>query len=614
MTFTIVHNKKIKDRAPIYVRNQIPDFKTTLDRQKYWASEKQKWAEGIKIGDEYIPGPLYFFWQELKVKNRVTGAKEIPVARQTDLFLYTEANNTRNSRKSLGVLKGRGVGLSTFFGANANYFLRMYPGSRSVYTSVDKQRMVEFYNDNFLVPFESLHPNIAMTKLPGSSHSSQEVKMVAGIKHLDEFGREVISESTFLLKDTVKNPSGLSGVGSIFGAFDELPLHPKREDVLASSLPIFQDPRTKELIGFPVWGGTIEHTLTNEQLIEYHRMIETKYRASTNIFFMPFWMSMYHPNGWCDEKWAMEWWEKEAQGYIDAKDEVGLRAHKMNNPRTLDDIWDFVASSRFESDVAEKIKLRTEELTKKPPVVTKYILTETNESVVASMNKNGTFHVIEEPKDKVEYVLLIDGIETGTDAGSDKGSKAVGMVVKLFDPDGGSFLPVAHYADRPKTVEETYRMFGYEAKYYNKYKGLRYIHAEARSGTGEHFLNYLKKIGMHQYAAPKMDISKKGYIDTTKKFSSVNQETRIFQYRQANLYFRKYGHDINCVPLLMDCLTAMDENADYLDAFLMLFLTLPPDFDKPVKKAEPKVMKYMVFERQSDGSIKKVWKERKYYQ
>ena len=35
----------IKDKPPIFVRKEIPTFKTTYDREKYYDREKSRWQQ-----------------------------------------------------------------------------------------------------------------------------------------------------------------------------------------------------------------------------------------------------------------------------------------------------------------------------------------------------------------------------------------------------------------------------------------------------------------------------------------------------------------------------------------------------------------------------------------
>ena len=62
---------KIKDPAPFFTRVPHPTvFKTTLERQKYWAEQKRIWVEGY---NEDVNGMLYWYAQECILKDRVRG-------------------------------------------------------------------------------------------------------------------------------------------------------------------------------------------------------------------------------------------------------------------------------------------------------------------------------------------------------------------------------------------------------------------------------------------------------------------------------------------------------------------------------------------------------------
>ena len=100
--------------------------------------------------------------------------------------------------------------------------------------------------------------------------------------------------------------------------------------------------------------------------------------------------------------------------------------------------------------------------------------------------------------------------------------------------------------------------------------------------------------------------NKKG--NQNKPFYYVNNDIRDYQMKQANIFLRKYVGSITLIELLDQMLMAKAENTDVLDAWLMLFLALPPDYDKPIKrKAERKKM-IRVYVRNANGQLIAEWK------
>lgn len=143
------------------------------------------------------------------------------------------------------------------------------------------------------------------------------------------------------------------------------------------------------------------------------------------------------------------------------------------------------------------------------------------------------------------------------------------------------------YFERPQTIEGGYRNIVNQARYYNKFDGLKEINYETNAATGSHFGTYLEKEGMFKLANRRRDLSGKGYINTKKRGTPVNTHTREWQIKHANIFLRKYG--MHCRSLMVINQLLLDEgiNADIRDAFLV-FMTSIPDFDKPIKKEEGK--------------------------
>ena len=52
------------------------------------------------------------------------------------------------------------------------------------------------------------------------------------------------------------------------------------------------------------------------------------------------------------------------------------------------------------------------------------------------------------------YYQAIDGIGTGKRDGAEDGSWIASIIFKGYDPDGGSFMPVGIYFERPNTIEQ----------------------------------------------------------------------------------------------------------------------------------------------------------------
>jgi hypothetical protein len=148
------------------------------------------------------------------------------------------------------------------------------------------------------------------------------------------------------------------------------------------------------------------------------------------------------------------------------------------------------------------------------------------------------------------------------------------------------------------------------AIYYNRYEGLKGIMAEANAGTADHFATFLQKKGLGKYIMSKQNLY--GAAKTgakTKPFVYVTNDARDWQIKQANLFLRKYIQNITLIELLEQMLESTEANTDILDAWLMLFFALPPDFDAAVKEKTKKKRMIRVYTRGKNGMVTSEWKQ-----
>lgn len=606
MPVTIID--KIKAKAPIYVYEPPPIFKTKLDEQRYWEQEKQRWVEGY----QGMPGTFYYMVTQGWVKDRITGIVSRPEVRQVDLFIHQFIEEQRNKKRMGGIIKPRGVGFSTQIGILCNYFMRVYPGSTSIVTSKDQDGIQTIFKEKVMPVYENMPVSIK-PDIINKNDTKQMCYMRVQIPVQRDGGVDY-SESEIYLRETSetpKSPTNLSGKGAIFGAYDEFPLHPRRKDLLNSSIECYRNPKTKELDGFLLWGGTVEAALTSEQLVKFRSMVSDSTIWDCDILFIPFWMQMHLTNGWADQKKAEEWWEREYDKLSKTSDKEALTAFIRNNPRSLDDIFESTEGSRWEDDVSELIKHQRKHVVNTKPDRVKGRFIDYSNQVEFVPDSDGNVVIMEQPKPNVLYYEVVDGVATGTDTGASEatGSKVAGLIIKGFDPDGGSYKPVAMYLERPKTVEQSYINLVAMVKYYNRYDSFKGIMAEANASTADHFATFINRVGLGKFIMYRKSLSGSRNGNQNKPFYYVNNEIRDYQMRQANPFLRKHIESIQLIELLDQMLMAKEENTDVLDAWLMLFLALPPDYDAPpkLKKVERRRM-VRVYSRNANGQLVAQWK------
>lgn len=579
---------KTKPPSPIYVRQPIPTFRTDYEKQKYYVENKKRCLEGYAG----LPGTLYDYLQNQYLKHRIVppghDAIEPPIPRAASLWMHQEFDRTRRAKKAQGVIKARNVGLSTEGGALANYFSKYYPGSNSLITSKDQDGISIMFMEKIYAPYQHLHKDLRPDELSRNA-TKQRCYLRLGVSHIGIDGNEQYSESQISLRETSekpKSPTNFSGQGAIYGYVDEAPLHPRREELFNSFVECFRNPFTKELDGFILWGGTVEAVMTNEAVSELQTMINNKDLWDCNIYFVPFWHGMFLTNGHPDEKKAYEWWNREYEKV--EKDSAKSRAFKMNNPRTIEDIFESVKGGRWEDETAEVLALQKTAVLNADVPCPKYNITLMGGEVVAKQNNSGVFWQLEAPKVHCTYGIGIDGVATGTETGSMSGSKMASTIIKITDPQGDPYMPVNIYFDKPSTVEAGYRRILAQMIYYNQFGGLLWISPEANQATIDHFASFLLREAnmFYKLLVKRKDLSGKGWADTSKIGQYRTDGIIDFQYRQANIFIRKYFHSLQMMPLIDQMLLPKGANADILDAWLQFF-TAMPEYDKVIKPPPP---------------------------
>jgi hypothetical protein len=299
-------------------------------------------------------------------------------------------------------------------------------------------------------------------------------------------------------------------------------------------------------------------------------------------------------NGWSNEKAAVEMIMKERERLERASDPSFLKAYKKNYPLHEDDIFDNSQMGMFEDDVNDILSntLRNLELGKCPEAPYKIIPSNTGgyDAVPDPKREKGKggFWIIEQPQPGLIYYQSIDGVASSKRDGEEEGSWVASTIWKGFDPKGNSYEPVCHYFERPYRIEDSYRNLTVQFRFYNKYDGMKSINYESNAATGDHFGTYLEKEGLYKkYAGKRKDLSGKGWVDTKKRGQPVNDHTRDWQIKQANIFLRKYGMNFRSPLMIRNLMLPSTTNADLRDDFF-IFLTAIPNFDQPIVKKEDK--------------------------
>lgn len=596
------------NKKPLYIHQPKPSFKTELDRIKYWELQKERWINGY----QGITGIHYFYMQECLIKSGTGGDYIHPRWRDVDSLIFGEIDKCLKENKGLLMYKRREIGASVIFGGCLpHYFMRLYPGCTCLMTSKEQAGIFKLFDDKTSVSLDNMDQDIRPLVL-NRNQTKSSVYLKLQIKTRDSEGEVNIRNSDLFCRETSetsKSVNAFSGTRAKYAYVDEAPLH-KRLSGLLQSIDACLKEGTKQT-GFLAMAGTVEASLSNEDVYNLNKLFKDAKFLNINTLFIPAWMGLeeFSVNGWSDEKKGVEWVNKEIERLDQLEDKSYVNAFKRNYPLSEDDIFNFHESGRWEKDVEDKIILQHKTVTAANIPITQCNLVDISNQVETNVTNKGNTFILENPKQGIEYYLCVDGVATGLESGAARGSNVAGTIVKMFDPSGDSYSPVCIYTERPTTVEQSYINLSAQARYYNRYGGFKGIMAEANAGTSDHFATFLKRNGLEKFILARQDLSGKGYSNLKKSFQYVDKNARDWQMRQANIFLRKHICSIKMLLLLKDMMKPSSDNADVLDSWLMFFIAVGADFDKPIeKKKAPPPRQIRVITTDSSGLTKVEWK------
>lgn len=568
MSITIVD--KIKDPSPFFKRIPHPtNFRTALEEQKYWAKQKKYWVEGY---NEDINGMLYFYAQEVMLKDRVRGNFYYPTVRDADVLISQEMKKSIDFGEALFMLKGRGIGLSSWGMNLPFYFSRVNPNSKSIATSRDKKTLASLFTEKTMIAYEEMNLRIK-PDLINKNQTASESYLKTGFKFINEDGVEKYSENEFLCRDTQesdKAATNFSGTGAIYGFADEAPLMPRLMKFFPSARECFLDHSTNKMVGFLLMGGTCEDTIKPEDVKRIADVWANASKLNIRPFFIPATYGKHMVNGHSNHEKAREEILKQRDELSQMDDKSQLIAYIKNNPLSIDEIFEFGKGGMFDEYAIEKINVQIRELPKVKQELrpVPHRITSIANSATVEPTDISPILILEHPKPDIEYIFGYDGISTSDLTSSENNnSKLASIVMKGVDPSSEmQFAPVATYLERPKSIEHGNIQVVNLFKYYNQY-GKAKIMGEYNAG-GEHAIQMFINEGLGKHILYRKDINKNGWVDTKKLWFYRADAILNWQIEAANIYFKKYSHMVYFKELLMDATKGKTENADLLDAFM----------------------------------------------
>jgi len=559
-----IHDKK--NPKPFFTRTPHPtSFKSTLDEVKYWEKQKKYWVEGYNSD---INGMLYFYAQEVKLKDRIRGTIFYPTVRDADVLIFNELKRSLDERTSPFVVKGRGVGLSSIGMSLPFYFFRVFPNSKCIATSKDKQTLAQLYNDKTMIAYDEMHESIKPDLIAKNQTSNQSYLKV-GMNFIDNNKERKYAISEFLCRETQeseKSTTNFSGSGAIYGFADEAPLMPRFFNFFSSAIECFTDHSNNRLEGLLLSGGTVEDSIPVESIQRLADIWRVADIMNINPIFIPATYGKHMINGHSDHKKAEEEILKKREELDKLEDKSQLNAYIKNNPLTIEDIFNFKGSGMFDDYALQVIaNQRRDAVVKSIPSFTIFAKNDLCEA--EPFDKSFT-KILEHPRPNVEYILGYDGIMTSELTSSGKANSKLSVtVMKGIDPQSElQFCPVATYLERPKTIEYGNENVIRLLKYYNRY-GKAKIIGEINA-AGEHCIQMAINEGMKNCISYRKDLNKSGWVDTKKPWYYRNDKILDWQIEAANIYFKKYGHMIWFDEILKDAQKLKSDNKDSLDSFM----------------------------------------------
>lgn len=580
-----------------------PNFKTNLEKERYWQNERIRWREGYGDGYSHICGMHYFHLTQGWLKDGSDGTLIRPSYRDWDDIIISEINNAFwNLKNHVGVVKRREIGLTSIgAGLLPAYSMRMFPSSTFGATSCDQTRIFKAFSDKTEVYIKRLDQDIRplLDRTVGYKENAtkQQVyqKLPWLVKGVD--GEPDFEFSDLYAKETSeseKSATGFSGTRLRAAFLDEFPLHNRKAPLLGSMISCVM--KQHEQSGLILWGGTVEASITPEQVNELEKLVRNSDALKFNIIFVPAWASLFmDENGVSDEKKGTEWVLSERERLDKLEDKSFLKAFIKNYPLTLDEIFALGGAGRFDEETIEAINNQTKIVIQKPAIPQYNFTSESGIQIMQPSDKSKIF-VLEDVKPNVDYIFGYDGILTSQLTSSDDSNSKLALVgMKGLDPNSDNqFCPILVYSERPKSIEFANKKVVNIIRYFNKY-GRAKIMGELNAG-GEHLVKMLHNEGMKSTVMLRKDLSKKGFVDTTKVWFYRNDKILAWQNEAANIYYKYHAHRVLFPSLLLDAKKSDSDNTDEEDAFKACLYGFGTGnlFEEVQRKRKPKVVSIIV--------------------
>lgn len=593
---------KTKPPKPRYVYQPVPEnFKSTYEAQKYFEEQKRRWIEGYAG----LTGPHYFYLQEGYLKAGTHGEHIRPVWRDVDEFIFEGIDISIKRGYECGVVKRREVGLTSIgAGALPNYFMRVYPGSTSIMTSCDKPRIFKMFNDKTAVMFDNMDKRIK-PKVINRNQTKNNVYIKAMMPTPD--GREL--ESDIYCSETVDNPKAFSGTRAAFGFFDEFPLHPYREEVMASSESCFMQSGVKT--GFLLWGGTVEADIPPDKMVELKKIIGDAKGANRHILFIPAWMGLdkvrdkdgniiqLMVNGHSDRIRGTQWVEEELERREKLESKKSYLGFRKNYPLTIEVALEIDTGGIIPQEVMETLDKQEKLIKQNPPPINTYSIKRGDDGPYVVPSKFGQITILTHPEFGHVYIAGMDP-RPFNDA-KIKGSSEQVITIKDYTTQ----TYVAYYAsmDTADMTAETSIML---QEYYNNAPVM------LERNVGGVMLEKYKELGKAHLLADQPATLGINFVDKrVKKGYFKNDHTSARGNDLLIRHLMQYAQNVWFERIINELRVFLEQNTDLVDAMIACEF-LDAEITKRKKIAtenKPQYKEIPTIERDSSGKTKMVIKK-----
>lgn len=580
---------------------------TAKEKDLWWGQELEYWKTG-RFG---LTGAHYFALTQATVKD-ARGFKKRPIWRDIDELIYEGYEEAKRTNNDLFITKRREVGLSLVFGGIIPVYIALTrPGSTSLITSADKQRLEELFKNKTRVVFDALddyiRPGVISTRQQGYLHLGQKNQSTGAVSGLD---------SQIVTKETVDTPTAFEAYRAAHVFIDESMLHPKADQVYKSAqasvksgfvkiAPIIiggsagESTSVGQKLAMNLWNNAENlNILTlflpgNKGIMEAPELDENGKETGKILNFCP--------NGWSNEKAATEWILKTREKLDKIEDKSFLNSFIKQYPLDIQEVFSFSAEGNLPKHIIDK--LNTQEriiLSSKPPIDSSVLYRDVEGVIQRRPDTRSKMRFLHSPEPGHTYIAGIDPIPFISKNMGD-GSKQ-GIVIKDLDTN----RYVAHYAERDSDPDAIVDNMILLQEYYNNAVAMIEVN---RGGV---VLDKYKVLNKMHLLAKKPIFLGKGFVKVDESYGYYkNDHTSERGNTYLIDYLNKYSDEIWFLEFIEEAKNYLVENTDLIDAVVaceILHKNIVERFKQQQKKYTPTEKEIPMLEF-VNGRYQRVWRK-----